>query len=253
MTITSRYTCDEAFTQNLVGEVEAVPLKVLSPDQLQLPVNRDNSTKKNTKRHTIVHLPTGITWDANPVVIPVRLQPHHGKRGRGEAVHSNFRNCLPFSQDNRGVKLFVSGSIQGWGFRSVEEFTSFTTSVLEGVAWGEASVNTAKTKVALAIYDAKLQRPPEACNIHLRAFAKHCRDRVKDPEFVDYSPEEFAGIKIKLPHPTIESKRVSVTVRAKGSIKVHLGNPADLASDSSAVWARVGQIVDWDAWMATVL
>jgi hypothetical protein len=78
------------------------------------------------------------------------------------------------------------------------------------------------TSISLAIYDTNLKN---ATPLHLRAFSQQCASRADDGEDVEYTPEEFAGIKIKVPHPSEHGKQVSVTVRSKGSVKIYMGRP----------------------------
>jgi hypothetical protein len=237
MTITSRFTGDAEFYQNVVSGVAAIPVGVETP----VAGCSGGVVKKVSRRKMMVNSPTGVVWRGIDVTLSIRHTPQVGLRGNGAtAVHGNFRNCIPFSAGNRGAKIFLSGSIQGWGFTSVCEFHSFMATLLE--AMGDARCIESETRVALCISDAYIPGASEA-PLLMRALAHQCSAHLTGREHVDYNPDEFAGLKIKLLHPTIAGKLVSVLIRAKGSVKVYLGNPGDVETDTCAVWSRVRQIM----------
>ena len=235
MTITSKFTGDAEFYRNVVSGVAAIPVSA----ERGLPAS-GGVAKKVNRREMVVNSPTGVVWRGTEVTLSMRHAPQVGLRGKGEAVHGNFRNCIPFSAGNRGAKVFLSGSIQGWGFTSVVEFHSFMSTLLD--AMGDARCIESETRVALCISDAYIPGAKEA-PLLLRPLAHQCSARMIGREHVDYNPDEFAGLKMKLLHPTIEGKLVSVLVRARGSVKVYLGNPGDVDRDTRAVWGRLQQIM----------
>lgn len=253
MTITSRLKDAEKYRPFLTDSVKHIPTKVVdeenSASAASIPDNVDINSpgvKKKCgrkKKCSTTELDTGVVWDNISVVVSICLTPHVGRRGCGEAVRSNFRNCIPFRAGNRGAKVFVSGTIQAWGFKSLDEFHSFMDCVLKKFKPDGAEVDRQFTKVALAISDAALDIKGGKI-IALRPLAKKCNDAAVDGETVEYSPDTFPGIKIKLPHPSVESKLVSVTVRMRGNVKLYIGTPP--AGDSDAIprlWNRVSAML----------
>lgn len=243
MTLTSRYAWDESFERALLDHVESVPTQVVDGPDLDLPLNRDLTVKKHTKRATIQQLPTGATWRGHRITVAIRLQPHRGRRGCGQVVLGNFRNCLTFRSGNRVAKVFVGGSVQACGFTSVDEFHEFMASTLPTI--GPASdLDESETRVHLAITDARLDVPGP---IHLRPLARACARRMVDREVLDFNPSEFAGVRFKVGHPSDDSKMVSVVLRAGGSVKVFLGSPGkDVDAELDMVWNRVREIIRID-------
>jgi len=247
MTITSRYTAVEALVESVEKKVAEVPTgpthSVPGAEEEPRAIARfaNGAPKKVTRRSTVVYLDTDIVWNGMDVKIPVRQNPSRGVRGCGEVLHSNFKNCVPFCAGNRGAKVFRSGSVQGWGFKDVESFHSFVDAVLASMGGGE--ILAADTRVALAVLDSWMTLAPSK-QVNMRELATACATRARNREYVNYNPNEFSGIKIKLEHPSIPDKWVSVVVRARGSVKMYLGNPGDdVLGTASALFDRVREIL----------
>ena len=195
--------------------------------------------RPSSKSADKLHVATGLQWNGHDICVTIRKAVYRGKRGTGEVVCGNFKNCIQISCGKQGVKVFKSGAVSAFGFRSIDAFHEYVSIVL--TLFGKsATISAEETTIALAIYDTKLDKPP----LHLRAFAQKCASRAQEGEDVEFTPEEFAGIKLKLPHPLEESKKVSATVRAKGSVKVYMGRPgADYQHAIGVITARLGRIL----------
>lgn len=234
MTICSRWIGDAASHAKLESAILAIPT-----------THEDSAAsgvvKRKSKSDDKVQVPTGLEWSGEQVYVTLRRACSRSSKGSGEVIRGNFRNCVQLSSTNYGVKLFRSGAVSAYGFRDLETFHSFTRAVLKLLSDG-ASLDADKTAVALAIVDTRI---PADAPLHLRALAQKCASRTLDGEHIEFSPEEFAGIKIKLPHPSVPNKQVSVTVRAKGSVKFYIGTPGpDVKAVADAVKGSVLRIMN---------
>lgn len=254
LTITAHVVDAERFRERIAKYAAEIPV-VVGGEGEEASSGAGGSAvakRRRSKRASMTDVPTGATWGGAPVVIPVRLQPHVGASGTGTVVRGNFRNCVPFRAGSRGVKLFVSGTIQGWGFAGVDDFHAFCRLVLgclDGVA--EARVDEARTRLALSVTDARLRRaepgaaPATVRPFRLCAVAKHCAARLEDGESVVYDPDAFPGVKLKVwyrPRDGGEERVVSVTVRARGNVKVFVGTPCREDAVPACVWARLARL-----------
>ena len=247
MTLTARHVGDEQFDADLARAIDAVPLAVVDGEHLLLPKNRDMTIKKHTRRATVDQIPTGARWRSVPVTACVRSQPHRGRRGLGEATLSNFRNCITFRAGNRVAKVFRAGAVQACGFKSIDEFHDTMETVLP-VIGPAGQIDESATRVHLVVADATLilDKP-----LHLRSFARLCAARVRGDELVDFNPDEFSGVKVKLERPGESQReqqgldgRVSLVVRAKGNVKLFLGRPgSDVQGEIDALWERVRELI----------
>lgn len=244
MTITSKLCDPQEHREFLLQCIANIPFELADASDLDLPVNSDRSRKKHTKKPTIVRIPTAGSWRGERICMPIRLQPHVGRRGCGEGVHGNFRNCVPYSVGKKGAKIFVSGTVQAWGFRSLDEFHEFMQCVLSSTMGGK--VDAASTRVALSITDAKLAAAATGDLLPLRELAVFCQGRLREDEgaAVLYSPNDFPGLKLSLPHPSAQGRKVSVKIHERGSVKVYVGTPKPCDVAAPSVWERLGQIFE---------
>lgn len=241
MTLTSRYVGDDTFDRDLASWILNVPTKLVEGPELVLPLNRDLSVKKHTRRNTVEQVPTQALWQGRTVMRCIRLQPHRGRQGCGEVVLGNFRNCVTFRGGNRVAKVFKSGSVQACGFVSVAEFHDFMSIVLPLIG-PAGELDESATRVHLAISDARLSVSAEP--IHLRTFARACASRIAANEIVNFDPASVSGVSIKLAHPCDAKRQVSVVVRSRGSVKVYYGKPGlDCEGELIGIWARVCDVV----------
>lgn len=230
MTLTSAYVGDASFEADLKRCIDAIPVQIC----------HDVDTSKRTAKSSVDQLPTGAHWRQCPVTAAVRCQPHRGRRGCGEANLSNFRNCITFRASNRVAKVFRSGAIQACGFTSVDEFHDMLATVLP-IVGPAASVDESKTRVHLLVSDASLQI--DGGVLHLRSFARTAASRTRGRELVEFNPDEFPGVKIKLQRTRdAEAKMVSVVVRAGGNVKLFLGSEGHLGDELDAQWHRVREL-----------
>lgn len=215
MTICSKWSGDDSAMRSLDQFVDAIPT-TLHDDQFaegSAPCRRVTSRKGD-----MLFIRSGAQWRGSDIEITIRAACCRGKKGSGTVVCGNFRNCVPLTCGKQGVKVFRSGALQAWGFKDIDSFHEFASAALEIL--GKATLQIEETRISLAIYDSCLVSTP---TLHLRAYAQECVSRAEAGEEVEYTPEEFAGVKIKLPHPIAGPAKVSVNVRAKGSVKLYLG------------------------------
>lgn len=243
MTLTGRYEAEDAFDAQIARSIEAIPTTLTPDEDLMLPLNRDSSVKKHTKRETLEQVATQVVWKGIPVTISVRLQPHVGTRGTGEATLSNFRNCVTFRARNRVAKIFRSGSVHGCGFKSVDEFHDFASTALS-IIGPQAEMNEMATEVVLVISGARLTR---STPIHLRNFARQCATKTADGEYVECDLNAYPGVKVKMPHPENDKKQISVAIQSRGSVTLWYGNPGSRVDNALAsAWERLAEIFGCD-------
>lgn len=248
LTITSGMDFSEEFRSNVHKGVRAIPTELVDRALLEVPLNRDNTERRHTRRATLLKLETGITWNGEDIVFPVRIQPHLGRRGAGEAINSNFKNCISFSAGNRGCKIFKGGSLQGWSFQDVDQFHSFMQCIIDNLGWGAASINHKDTRVALAVHDAQLALG-ELALIPLRPMAQFLNSKVDEGEVVEFAPETFKGVKISL-RPFPGQKSLSMSVRPRGNVKLHIGRPRHTEEEAKAMWTRVAVLLE--GWLKAI-
>ena len=216
MTLTSRFdVTDQAFYGKLNAIINEIPVQI-DPDDDQAAASV-NLVRPRRDKPPMLEIDSGLEWMASRVLISIRGQCAQGTRGRGIVTFGNFRNCVPFRCGKVGVKVFRSGSVQAWGFNNCESFHQFAHLVLGHI--GGASVDQSKTRIAMAVLDAK-------CDVlqplHLRAVANALARKTLAGESVEYNPDEFAGVKVKVRHPFTPGKTMSLTVRARGGVKLYL-------------------------------
>ena len=232
LTLTSAYVGDASFDEDLKRCIDAIPVHVCD---------------ETDSRSRVDQLPTGVSWRQCPITAAVRCQPRRGRRGCGDAVLSNFRNCITFRAANRVAKIFRSGSIQACGFTSVDEFHDMMESVLP-IVGPAACIDESSTSIHLLVSDASLQIA--GGTMHLRSFARAARARTRGGELVEFNPDEFAGVKIKLERPGAarDAKMVSVVVRAGGNVKLFWGGQGGrettrrVDDELARLWQRVREV-----------
>ena len=212
MSLCSKWEGDDDSHVMLDEAISAVPT---TADSLS------DVVKRTSKSADKLFVSTGLQWRGNEIMMTLRKKCYRGTKGSGEVICGNFRNCVQLSCAKQGAKIFRSGAISAYGFKDLDSFHDYISTALS-LLGSSAKVRHDLTSVALAIYDSNLGNKVP---LHLRAFAQQCTARAEACDNVEFTPEEFAGIKLKLPHPSEEGKKVSATVRAKGSVKIYMGRP----------------------------
>jgi len=230
MTICSQWVGDERAHEKLGRVINEIPV---TSDGLGI----SRSSKQSDDK---LYLSTGIEWRGTPITVALRRTCSRGMKGSGEVVRGNFKNCVQLSCNRQGAKIFKSGAVSAYGFKDIESFHDYMLKALT-LFEGSMRIQSDATRIALAIYDSNLKNEKP---LHLRAFAQQCVARSQTGEDVEFSPDEFAGLKIKVPHPVEANCKVSVTVRAKGSVKVYVGRPgADYERAVGVVCERVERLL----------
>jgi hypothetical protein len=241
MTITSKAADLDAVRRAIRLGVDAIP-QTVEAQTVEIREGVVRGVQKKRRKESVDHVPAGAVWRGVPITIPVRLDPHVGVRGNSIRAVGNFRNCVPFSAGKRGLKVFLSGSIQAWGFVETDDFHEFANIVL-GIL-GAGTIDSTATKIALMITDAYLPAASKTRPIELRKLAVALASRARENEAVQFCPDEFSGVRVKLVHPT-STKPVSACIRASGNVKIYIGCPGvDHVSVLNVLWMRMRSMLD---------
>lgn len=238
LTIKSRWVGADGVKKAIIDSIASIPT---SPDDTSL-MNLDPSVVSKKKKGGDLQIKTGVVWEDEDVYITVRKTCRKGRKGSGSVMKGNFRNSVTFQCGKFGAKFFSNGSVQAYAFTSEETFKSFSNTILASYGDAHIDTNEGATEVVLAILDSAMQGVTKP--LHLRAFAQECADRAVVGEHVEFNPDEYAGIKFKVPHPSKQDKTVSVTLRAKGTVKMFLGNPGvNVDGAMASVESRIKRLV----------
>ena len=165
MSLCSRWSGDDAAHAMLDEAILTVPTTLAS--------DANTIVKRTSKSADKLHVATGVQWRGNEITMTLRKSCYRGTKGSGEVICGNFRNCVQLSCNKQGAKIFRSGAVSAYGFKDVDSFHDYIDTALT-LLGSSAKVQCDATRIALAIYDTKLNN---ASPLHLRAFAQQCVSR----------------------------------------------------------------------------